>query len=186
MKKFLLLSIYLLCVLPVKGQLYSCKEGTVSFFSEAPLENIDAINKNINSFLNLTTDEVVFLVPVRGFKFDKDLMEEHFNEKYIESDKYPTATFRGKINEKGEAAKPGIHNVTVTGKLTMHGVEREITVPGNIITAEDTIKIRSLFDVSLKDYKITVPKLVFQNIAETVTVKVNAAYTIYKKDDEKK
>ena len=112
-------------------------------------------------------------------------MEEHFNEKYMESYKYPNATFLGKINEKGEAAKQGIHNVTVTGKLTMHGVEKEITVPGNIITAEDTIKVRCLFDIGLKDYKVKVPKLVFQSIAETVTVKVNAAYTIYKKDEKK-
>jgi hypothetical protein len=186
MKKFFLLSICTLHFLSGKAQLYSCKEGVISFFSEAPLENIDALNKNVNSFLNLTTDEVVFLVAIRGFKFDKDLMEEHFNEKYLESDKYPTATFSGKINEKGEAAKRGIHNVTVTGKLNMHGVEREITVPGNIITTEDTIKVRCLFDVALKDYKITVPKLVFQSISKTVTVKVNAAYTIYKKDDEKK
>jgi hypothetical protein len=185
MKKIILLLIFLSGAAVSKAQLYSCKEGNVSFFSEAPLENIDAVNKNINSFLNLATDEVIFLVPIRGFDFDKDLMEEHFNEKYMESDKYPNATFRGKINEKGQAAKPGIHNVTVTGKLTMHGVEKEITVPGNIITAEDTIKVRCLFNIALKDYKITVPKLVFQNIGETVAVKINSAYTIYKKDEKK-
>ncbi|HLG36337.1 MAG TPA: YceI family protein [Bacteroidia bacterium] len=185
MKKIFLLLILSLSFVLSRAQLYSCKEGTVSFFSEAPLENIDAINRNINSFLNFATDEVIFLLPIRGFEFDRDLMEEHFNEKYLESDKYPNATFRGKITEKGEVSKPGIHNITVTGKLTMHGVENEITVPGVVITAEDTIKIRSLFTIALKDYKIKVPKLVFQNIAETVTVKVNAAYTIYKKDEKK-
>lgn len=185
MKKIFLFLVFSLSFVPGKAQLYSCKEGSVSFFSEAPLENIDAVNKNISSFLNLTTDEVIFLLPIRGFKFDKDLMEEHFNEKYMESDKFPNATFKGKINEKGEIAKKGTRSVTVTGKLTMHGVENEITVPAVIITAEDTIKVRCLFDIKLKDYKVKVPKLVFQNIAETVTVKVNAAYTIYKKDETK-
>jgi hypothetical protein len=185
MKKIIFLSLILFCTCFAKAQLYSSKEGIVSFFSEAPLENIDATNKNVSSFLNLTTDEVLFLLPIRGFKFDKDLMEEHFNEKYMESDKYPNATFKGKINEKGVIGKPGIHNITVTGKLTIHGVEKEITVPGVVITAEDTIKVRCLFNISLKDYKVAIPKLVFQNIAETVAVKVNAAYTIYRKDEKK-
>jgi len=168
-----------------KAQLYSCKEGNVSFFSEAPIENIDATNYNINSFLNFSTGEVIFLLPIKGFKFSKDLMEEHFNEKYLESDKYPNATFRGIINEKDEVLKIGIHNVTVKGKLTIHGVENELTVPGVVITADDTIKIRSLFSIAVKEYKIKIPKLVFQNIADTVTVKVNANYTIYKKDEKK-
>lgn len=185
MKKILLLFLFIACFVAGKAQLYSCKEGTVSFFSEAPLENIDAINKNVSSFLNLATDEIIFLVAVRGFKFDKDLMEEHFNEKYLESDKYPNATFKGKINEKGVIGQQGIHNVTVTGKLNMHGVENEITVPGVVITSQDTIKARALFTVAIKDYKITIPKLVFQNIADTVTIKVNTAYTIYKKDEKK-
>src|SRR2546429_516576 len=73
------------------GQLYSSKSGTISFFSEAPLENIEATNKNIQSFVNANTKTVAFVVPIRGFKFKKDLMEEHFNEKYLESDKYPNA-----------------------------------------------------------------------------------------------
>ena len=185
MKKIvLILFLVFICSL-VNAQLYSCKTGYVSFFSEAPLENIDATNKNINSFLNFSTGEVIFLIPVRSFKFNKDLMEEHFNEKYLESDKYPNATFKGKINEMTDVAKMGSHNVTVTGKLTMHGVEKEITVPGNIITTDDTIKVRSLFTLAVKDYNITIPKLVFQNIADTVTVKVNAGYTIYKKDEKK-
>ena len=112
-------------------------------------------------------------------------MEEHFNEKYLESDKYPSASFRGKINPEADVSKTGIHNVTVTGKLTIHGVENEVTVPGIIITSEDTIKVRCLFTIAVKDYKIIIPKLVFQNIADTVTIKINAAYTIYKKDDKK-
>ncbi|MBK5283803.1 MAG: YceI family protein, partial [Bacteroidia bacterium] len=142
-------------------------------------------NYNINSFLNFSTGAVIFLLPIRSFKFSRDLMEEHFNEKYLESDKYPNATFRGKINEPDDVLKTGIHNVTVTGKLNIHGVENELTVPGVIITADDTIKVRSLFAIAVKDYKIKIPKLVFQNIADTVTVKVNAKYTIYKKDEKK-
>ena len=185
MKKIFLLILFLICLITARAQLFSCKAGNVSFFSEAPLEDIDAVNKNISSFLNLSTKEVIFLLSIRNFKFDKDLMEEHFNEKYMESDKYPNATFRGKINEPTEISKPGSYNVTATGRLSMHGVENEITVPVNIITADDTIKVRSLFTISVKEYKIRIPKLVFQNIAETVAVKVNAAYTIYKKDEKK-
>jgi len=185
MKKTFLFILLFLSFISGKAQLYSCKEGTVSFFSETPFENIDAANKSISSFLNFSTGEVIFFLQIRGFKFDKALMQEHFNEKYLESDKYPNAVFRGKINEREIVSKPGAHNVTVTGKLTIHGVENEITVPGIIITTDDTIKVRCLFTVALKDYNITIPKLVFQSIAETVTVKINGAYTIYKKDEKK-
>lgn len=180
MKKIFLTIIIISFALVSKAQLYSCNEGTVSFFSEAPVENIEATNDKINSFLNTATNEVMFIVHIRGFSFDKDLMKEHFNEKYMESDKYPTSTFKGKINEQIDYTKDGTYNVSATGMLTMHGVEREINAAGTITIDKDKINLKSDFRVPLKGFNITVPQLVFQNIAEVISIKVNTNYTPYK------
>ena len=161
--------------------IYKSNEGEASFFSETPMENIEAHNKSISSFLNTGSKEVVFVIPVRNFKFRKALMEEHFNEKYLESDKYPDATFQGKINEDVDFSKDGVYKVTATGKMKMHGVEKQITVPGTITVKGGKLSLQSEFNVTLTDYNITVPKLVIQNIAEVVAVKINAGYVPYKK-----
>src|SRR6266446_7070845 len=101
MKRFLLFLPYFFLTFFVQAQsTYKSKEGEVSFFSKAPIEDIEAYNQNINSLLNISTGDIAFIIPIREFKFKKPLMEEHFNEKYMESDKFPTATFKGKINEK--------------------------------------------------------------------------------------
>src|ERR1044071_1405315 len=127
MKKIFLILLISGFALVSRAQLYTAGEGSVvTFFSEAPLENIEATNSRISSFLNTSSNEVMFIVHIRGFTFDKDLMKEHFNEKYMESDKYPTATFKGKINDAVDYSKDGTYNVTATGMLNMHGVEREI------------------------------------------------------------
>ena len=99
MKKLqlLLFIIPLLCLKANSQNIYKSTDGTVSFFSETPVENIDAENKTLTSLLNINTGEIAFLVTNNGFKFDKPLMEEHFNENYIESDKYKVSSFKGKI-----------------------------------------------------------------------------------------
>ena len=160
---------------------YSCKEGHVSFFSEAPLENIEAHSRGVNSFLNIATKEVAFIISIRGFKFQKALMQEHFNEKYMESDKYPNASYKGKINEDIDFTKDGTYPVTSTGKMTIHGVEKEITHTGVLTVKKKEINLKSEFHVAIKDYNITIPKLLFQNIADTVLVKMEANYIPYQK-----
>jgi polyisoprenoid-binding protein YceI len=181
MKKiFLTLSVICFALLS-KAQLYTASSGTVSFFSEAPLENIDATNTKVSSFLNTASNEVMYVVHIRGFEFQKDLMKEHFNEKYMESDKYPTSTFKGKINDAIDYTKDGTYNVTATGMLMIHGVEREINAPGVITIEKGQINLTSNFRVPLKGFNIEVPKLVFQNIAEVISIKVNTNYTPYKK-----
>ena len=97
MHKFLFLFCLLFSLDAASQNIYTLKEGDISFYSETPIENIDAHNQSAYAFLNTTSREMAFRVPVRKFKFQKSLMEEHFNEKYMESDKYPMSTFRGKI-----------------------------------------------------------------------------------------
>ena len=108
-------------------------------------------------------------------------MQEHFNENYMESAKYPNAKFSGKINEKVDYTKNGEYKVTCTGTLTIHGVAQPTTISGTLKINEGKVHLDSKFAVKLKDFKIEVPKLVFQNIAESIDVTMTATYSPYVK-----
>jgi polyisoprenoid-binding protein YceI len=173
---------FLLLTLRTGAQtLFTVKEGEVSFFSEAPLENIEAHNRSVQALLNTKTRELAFRIPIRKFKFQKSLMEEHFNEKYMESDDFPMATFKGTIKEPVDLSGNGDHKVTAVGKMTIHGVEREVSAPGTVTVKDGEINVQSDFSVMLKDYKITIPQVVFQNIAENIAIKVRIKFIPYTK-----
>lgn len=163
------------------AQIYMAKSCEISFFSEAPLENIEAVNKSAKPLVNTSTNDVQVKIANTGFIFEKALMQEHFNENYMESEKYPSTIFKGKINEKIDWTKDGEHKVTVTGKMSMHGVDKEITIPGTVIIKGSEITISAKFKVHVADYNIKVPSLYVQNIAEDVDVKLNAVLVQYKK-----
>lgn len=160
--------------LVAKAQLYITQSGNVSFFSATAVENIDATNKQVRTLLN-TKGELVFLISNTEFNFTNKLMQEHFNEKYIESEKYPQSSFKGKINEAFDLTKPGEYTVTATGKLNIHGVDQERTINGKIVVTEKEVQLTAVFKVKLTDHKIEVPKLVMAKIAEDVEVKVNCS-----------
>ena len=156
MKKLIILILAIITFKATAQDTFKCSEGEISFFSESTMENIDARNKNISSFINTTTKEVVFVVPVRNFKFKNSLMEEHFNEKYMESEKYSDATFQGKINEDIDFSKDGVYKVTATGKMKMHGVaEKTSHLQAHSLLKATRLTLKCEFDVTLKDYNIT-------------------------------
>ncbi|UTA66829.1 YceI family protein [Emticicia sp. 21SJ11W-3] len=148
-----------------------CSKGETSFFSETPLENIAAVNKNVVSIIDFSTGQVAVKMNVAAFKFKNHLMEEHFNENYMETEKYPVATFSGKMQGNADPAKNGTYDITATGQLTMHGVSRERTLKGRLIINGNVITLLADFDVALKDHKIDVPTLVIAKIAENIAVK---------------
>ena len=132
--------------------------------------------------MNARTGDLVVKITIKSFKFDDKLMEEHFNEKYLESDTYPYAIFAGKLNEKfADFKKTGPNPCTVSGKLNMHGVEKEITIRAVATFDGDLVNVESKFPIALKDYNITIPSVVAQNIAETVEVTVKGTFAEYKK-----
>lgn len=155
-------------------QVYSAKSGTASFYSHAPLEDIEAKSKKLSAALDPAARKVAFSVPIRSFEFDKSLMQKHFNEKYMHSDKYPTATFAGEIAGTEDLLAPGTHEVTVKGKLKIHGVEKERTITGTVSSQNGNLLVNSKFDVRVADHNIEIPRLVFENIAEVVQVTVAA------------
>jgi hypothetical protein len=163
------------------AQIYTIKDGSVYFYSKAPIEDIEAATNNVQAILNTATKEVAFIVPIRGFQFKKDLMREHFNEKYMESDKYPNAAFSGKIKEDIDWTKDGTYTATATGDMKVHGVKRQETYAGKVTVKGGDISLEAKFNLAIKDYNIEKPKLVFQNIADTILVKMDVNFKPYKK-----
>lgn len=183
MKKTLSFIFILFLSLSLKAQsIYSCTNGEVTFYSKAPIEDIDATSQSMNSILNTANSEIVFIVPMTSFKFKKAMMQEHFNDKYVESDKFPTATYKGKINETIVYAKDAEYEITSTGLLTIHGVEQQRTEKGRLSIKDGNISVQSEFNVALKDHNIQIPKLLMENIAEEVKVNFSANYAPFKKD----
>lgn len=156
--------------------LFSAGSGNVTFFSKAPMADIEALNARAQSIINTTTGEIAVKVPIKSFLFENGLMQEHFNENYMESDKYPFATFKGRINESIDWTKPGSYPVSATGKLNVHGVERDQTITGKLDVGSGKLQLDAGFTVALADHKIEIPKLVFQKIAETIAVTTRFVY----------
>lgn len=170
--KTLFLVISTALFIQVKAQnLYSTSNGETSFFSETPVENITAVNKFGQAILNTSTNEIVVQMNMKQFDFPNKLMQEHFNENYIESAKYPKAVFKGKINEKIDFTANGTYDISATGDFTLHGVTKSRTLKGKVTVSQGAIAIATDFEVALTDHNIEVPKVVFMKIAQTIQVK---------------
>ena len=179
MKKIQIFPVFLFLILSTSlmAQPYITRNGYIRFYSEAPLENIEAINRQVNSALNPETGEFVFRVLMRSFNFEKALMQEHFNENYVESHKYPNASFQGKVVNIGEVdlSKPGVYDVVVEGDLTIKDVTRQVRETGTLEIKNDEVLGKSVFTIKLADYNITIPAAVSRNISETIEITVEVA-----------
>ncbi|GAB3521648.1 YceI family protein [Emticicia fontis] len=176
-KGFLIVSLSFIAITVFGQNQWICRKGETSFFSETPLENIAAVNKNVVSIIDFTKGEIAVKMTMTDFKFQNHLMEEHFNENYMESEKYPTATFVGKFQEPIDISKNGTYDVSAKGSLTMHGINKERILKGKLTINNEEITLQSNFDVALKDHKIEVPTLVVTKIAEVIAIKDKLVYT---------
>lgn len=179
MKKYLSL-VLTLASLTAFGQRYISEKSFVSFFSGATIEDITADNSKANSIFDIASGDIAFSIPIREFKFAKSLMQEHFNEKYMDSEKFPKSTFQGKITGY-EPNGTGPQAAKALGKLTIHGVTKDIDVPGTVEIANNKVVIKSKFKVKLEDYSIKRPQLLWQNIAEEVEVSIDFTFKPYEK-----
>lgn len=175
---FFCLLILMVISIDVNAQKYFTRDGEVSFFSEAPLEKIEAHNSKATSVIDISTGRMEFAILIKAFQFEKALMQEHFNENYMESDKYPKATFKGNIAnfESLDLTKDGEYEVAVKGDLTIHGETKSIETPGIFVIKGGQISAISTFDVTVADYKIEIPSIVRDNIAKTVTINIAVDY----------
>jgi len=162
------------------GQKFKSVESSIRFYSDAPIENIEATNTEAKSIVDVDSKSFVFMVPVKEFIFRKRLMQEHFNENYLESDKYPQAIFKGKIkNWNGEK---GEFSATAEGEMSLHGVDKQVSIDGQLNYGDAGMTITAVFQIKLEDYKIKIPKAVFYNIAEVVEVTISFQYQPYEQN----
>lgn len=175
------ISLILLAWMSITNQagqdLYACKNARISLFSSAPIEDIKALSQAGTSVYNAATGELQFSVAIRSFQFEKSLMQDHFNSDYMESDKFPRAAFKGKVNEHVDITKDGSYPITTSGDLTVHGVTKQRTVSGNLTIKGGVITMTSEFMVKCADHKIEIPQIVFHNIAESIKMNVSATYS---------
>jgi polyisoprenoid-binding protein YceI len=157
---------------------YFTRNGKVNFVSDAPLEKIPATNTQGTSVFVTQTGQFEFAVLMKAFEFEKALMQEHFNENYAESDKFPKAGFKGVITNitTVNLLKDGVYPITVKGKFTMHGVTNDKTIEGTIEVKDGKVVGKSNFEVNINDYGIQIPSLVRDKVSKIVKVTVEAPY----------
>lgn len=181
MKKIILILTAFVLFIPAIGQdKYFTRSGKVSFSASTPLEKIEAENNNGTSVLDASTGQIEFAVLMKAFQFEKALMQEHFNENYVESDKYPKSTFKGTITNLSDIdfKKNGTYKVTATGQIILHGVTKTVQTSGVLIVSNGKIKTNTEFQIALADYGIEIPSLVHDKISKEVKIKTDASYEV--------
>lgn len=178
MKHLIILSLLTMVALSASGQKYMTKNGFISFFSHTPMEDIKAENNQVAGIIDVSTGEIVFQVLIKSFHFERALMEEHFNENYMESDKYPKASFKGKITDLKAVnfEKNGVYEVAVEGDLTIRDVTKKMSVKGTVEVVTGGLNANTKFIVAPEDYNIKIPGVVREKIAKTLEVTVAMKY----------
>lgn len=178
MKRIIALSTALMLILTgLQAQkVYSTKTAKITFHSTTPVEDIEAVNSEVEGKLS-STGQMVFMMLVKGFHFPNALMEEHFNENYMESDKFPKSDFKGTLINLKELdfEKDGIYPVKVEGKLTIHGVTKDVKTGGTITIKNGKVSSESKFSIALKDYGIG-GNGIGKKIAENINIMVQCNY----------
>ncbi|WP_462253646.1 YceI family protein [Ferruginibacter sp.] len=154
---------------------YKVNTGSIAFRSEASLELIKAMSNELKGLIIPEKKQFAFRVNVKSFKgFNSPLQQEHFNENYLESNKYPAASFEGKIIEDIDFTKDGVYSIRTKGNLTIHGVVQERIIKTELTIKNSNISIKSNFTVLLADHNIPIPKVVHENLASEIKVEVKA------------
>lgn len=154
------------------------RNGTIQFYSHTPIEDIKAVNNEVGSIINAETGEFVITLKMTDFNFKKKLMQQHFNENYVESHKFPKATFRGFITDNNsiDYSSPGEYDANVSGDLTIHGVTQTVETTGTILVKNNGIEARAKFELEPEDYDIKIPKIVRNKIAKIMEITVDMAF----------
>ena len=174
-KALLITFVFLGTFFPLFAQRYVAENGFISFFSQAPVENIKADNNKVTSLFSAENGTIAFSVPIKEFQFEKKLMQQHFNDKYMESDRFPRSTFAGKVTGYSLSSS-GLQSVRAKGKITIHGIVKEIDVPGTLEVKNGNLIIKTKFKVLNKDYGIVIPQILWKNVSEEIEIAIDMTY----------
>lgn len=178
-KRLLLLFITVIGITSAKAQdIWITRNGNVVFHAGTSLEDIDGTNSEVASLFNIKTGDLAFQVPIKSFHFKRALMEDHFNENYMESNKFPKSTFNGRVTDisKINFTKDGTYPVTVEGDLMIHGFTKKVNVPGTITITGGKINAAANFKVLISDYNIPIPGVVSEKIAKEAVIELKCNY----------
>jgi polyisoprenoid-binding protein YceI len=169
------LSFVMLATAAFSQDKFYTKTGKIDFYSKAPLEDIEAKNKTVTAVVDSKSGAIQFQVQIKGFEFEKKMMQEHFNSDYMESDKYPKGEFKGSITNNSEInyTKDGTYTAKVKGKLTIHGVTKDVETTGTLKVNGGNIDASSTFNVLLSDYNIKIPAVVKDKVSNKVKIVVS-------------
>jgi hypothetical protein len=166
--------------LPLRAQerlLLRVERSEATFLSEAPLERITATNTRCTGLVDPMARTFAVQVPIAEFQgFNSPLQKEHFNENYLESRTWPTATFAGRIIEAIDLEVPGTYAIRAKGTLKIHGVEQERIIPCTVVVSSSGVRITADFEVPLSDHDIRIPRVVQQKIAPVIQVKLDLLF----------
>ncbi len=173
----LVFSVIILCLFQAHGfsqSKYFTKSGSITFDASGAMEDIKAVNKKATFVLDAKSGAIELAVLLKAFEFDRALMQEHFNENYVESDKYPKSTYKGKITNFSEVdlSHDGTYPVKITGQLTIHGATKEIPARGNLVVKDGKVSGTASFTITLSDFDIEIPSLVKDKISKTVNIHI--------------
>lgn len=179
MKKGIVMLFLLVGIFHASAQKYATKTGSLKFEATVDsFEEVAAENKNTSAILETSTGEIAVLTLMKGFRFKVALMEEHFNENYVESDKFPKATFKGKVEDFDASKLSSTAKIfKISGDLTLHGKTKKITVNAKILKSDDKITVTGNFDVKASDFDIEIPKLVSKKVSDKIKVSLNLSLT---------
>jgi len=170
MKKWMVLAICFVCASGTMAQVYVTRTGAVNFFSKTPLEDIKAENGQVYAAVDLSKKTIAFSMLLKSFLFRKELMQEHFNENYVESDKFPKSTFKGSFT--GDVVAGKTNTIQVQGVLSLHGVEKNVSASATLELKDGGLAGSSKFELIPEDFKITIPGIVRDKIAKQIDVQV--------------
>jgi hypothetical protein len=157
---------------------FTSDKGEISFTSNASLELINATSKKVQGIIDPNTSQFAFIVKVQSFEgFNSSLQQKHFNDKYMESDKYYDATYTGKIIDPVDFTKDGTYDVRAKGNMVIHGKKQERIIPSKLQIDKGVVTVHSNFEVPLADHGIQVPEVVSQKIATIIIVKLDVTFT---------
>jgi polyisoprenoid-binding protein YceI len=166
---------FLLAAFQIAPKIFSTQTGEVSFTSNAPLEVIKASSKNLKGVVDIEKRTFAFKLANSTLNgFNSGLQKEHFHENYMETEKYPEASFSGKIIEGVDLSTDGTYDVRAKGKFTVHGVEQERIIHCIITVGGGKINVQSTFSVLLTDHNIAIPKVVHEKLANEIQVTIKA------------
>lgn len=176
-KLFILWFLSIFIPVQLTGQeLYKSNSVKIGFFSSAPVEDIQAVSEKGISVWNINSQQISFLVQIETFQFRKAKMQTHFNENFMESNRYPYATFKGICTGLPRELADGNYQLDLNGELEIKGIKKERKIPASLKVENGELFLQSEFEVACEDHNIEIPRIFWKNIAEVIEVKVEAAF----------